>query len=361
MDVRQSDDLVPRPAGLPVRMGARVALLALVALSMFWTFWGSAEMFHEGWWGGVFQRLRYLIPGGVCLILACTAIRFPRTGGVLLIAVGLAFGGWWWQMQAGRGISIAVRLGNLPYGGSLAVLGLGFFLEARRQRGLTRKQRKKSVLRMLLLAACSCLAVVLVMAASILPGVLMRVDDGLRGERLIVGDSLQLVWAPAGPGWSWGDEQGDNLSWNEIALFGLEPRGFDLRNKPGFEQGQDASLDDMDRWGLFRYLDSSGVQLEDEPVDIWRMPGVHELVDALCRAGVPVGASWDGHSTRARFADQPKKETPLWAPDQPAIYFWARDEFGPDRAHWVSYNGWVQQQPKSWGNPRHGHRFVRDP
>ena len=56
----------------------------------------------------------------------------------------------------------------------------------------------------------------------------------------------------------------------------------------------------------------------------------------------------------------PDKETPLWGPDIPFIYMWAAHERDSARAYYVSYNGWVRHQPKSWGNPRHGYRFVRE-
>jgi hypothetical protein len=67
---------------------------------------------------------------------------------------------------------------------------------------------------------------------------------------------------------------------------------------------------------------------------------------------------WHG---KAKCRHTPDKETPLWAPDQPPIYLWSGDECDGERAYYVSYNGWVKQQPKSWGNPRHSYRCVREP
>ena len=58
---------------------------------------------------------------------------------------------------------------------------------------------------------------------------------------------------------------------------------------------------------------------------------------------------------------QPDLETPLWAPDEAPIYYWVGDEYNEENAYYVSYNGWVKRQPKSWGNPRHGYRCVREP
>ena len=48
-------------------------------------------------------------------------------------------------------------------------------------------------------------------------------------------------------------------------------------------------------------------------------------------------------------------------PDMEPVYYWAADEGENEReAVYVSYNGWVKEQPKSWGNPRHGYRCVKE-
>jgi hypothetical protein len=39
----------------------------------------------------------------------------------------------------------------------------------------------------------------------------------------------------------------------------------------------------------------------------------------------------------------------------------AADERDATDAYYVGYRGTVGYQPRSWGKPRHGHRFVRDP
>ncbi len=44
-----------------------------------------------------------------------------------------------------------------------------------------------------------------------------------------------------------------------------------------------------------------------------------------------------------------------------ANYMWPGEESSAEDAWHVSYNGRVQQQPKSWGNPRHGYRCVKKP
>ena len=95
-----------------------------------------------------------------------------------------------------------------------------------------------------------------------------------------------------------------------------------------------------------------------EPIEI--PPTTDELVRSLVKRGENAGCEWGGGVERAHCRTTPDKETPLWAPDQPPIYLWSGEEAGAEEAWYVSYNGWVKKQPKSWGNPRHGYRCVRE-
>jgi hypothetical protein len=170
---------------------------------------------------------------------------------------------------------------------------------------------------------------------------------------LIEGNGVALVWAPSGPGW-----YEHYYSWNDIAFYGVSPVGFG--EKPGYED-RDATLEDMNTTGLCCYLSEDGLTIMNEPQYIWRMPTVDEIVRSLVRHGENAGCTWDGKSERANCQVLPDKETPLWAPDWSPIYYWAADEYDEHKAYYVSYNGRLNYQPKSWGNQRHGYRFVRDP
>lgn len=66
-----------------------------------------------------------------------------------------------------------------------------------------------------------------------------RIDDGYRGERRLVGNGVDLVWAPAGPAW---DRLG-NVSWQQA----------------------------MDRC---RYVTHDGLHVATEPQDAWRLPTI---------------------------------------------------------------------------------------
>ena len=333
----------------------RIAVALLVLVTSFWTFWGTGEMYHEGWFGAWHHRARYLIPAASCLALSLIGLRRPLIGGLLLFAVGLWFTLWWGRLQIARGADLVALLMMLPISASLAMCGLLLVFEWRRRRRSTTRPSRAAYL----VVVGVPVLVFSIFSAFRLPAVLGRLDDGDRGERLIEGAAVRLVWAPDGPGWARGEGHVDgNPSWNRIALYGLHPIG--LEDKPGRAEGP-ATADEMRRYGLHRYLSRDGRTLLESPIDVWRMPTVVELVGSLCRDGRPVDATWDGKSPRASFTVQPEKETPLWAPDRSPIYYWAADERDESEAYWVSYNGWVRHQPKSWGNPRHGFRLVRDP
>jgi hypothetical protein len=319
--------------------------------------------------------LAYLIPAAVCLLLTVVVVTWPRVGGWLLIVVGGLFSAWWWTMQARRagGLRLGALLSMFPVSGMIVVTGVLFIVEGRyrrRQKAADWTPPARWIVRNLryVLALGIPLLVLLVVSAVQLPGVLLRVDDGDRGARLIEGNGVTLVWAPAGPGWN-GRRSPEisgawNPSWDRLAWYGLPPVGLEdkpiLADTPG-HGGRHATQADMASTGLCRYLAEDGVTLMDEPQDIWRMPTTDEVVRSLVKRGENAGCTWHGQRGQAICRVPPDKETPLWSSEQPAIYYWTGDAYDADRAWYVSYNGWVRHQPKGWGNPRHGHRCVRKP
>ncbi len=108
-------------------------------------------------------------------------------------------------------------------------------------------------------------------------------------------------------------------------------------------------------------MSSSGHDITLVPQDVWRMPTIDEIVRSLARHGQNAGCVWGGQVGRADCEITPDKETLLWAPDQPPVYYWSADEYDEQRAYYASNNGHVGYQLKDWGNPRHGHRCVREP
>ncbi len=325
-------------------------------------------MYHEGWWGGVWNKAAYLIPGSLCLMLTLLAIRWPRAGGWVIIVLGAAFTLLLMDIQWVDGhLSLDRDFAGFFISLPFVLVGILFLLEARyraRRRRLGWQPHPKCWRRNLayLLSMIPTALIFVGVSAYYLPIILTRQDDGQRGERLIAGNGPSLIWAPAGPGWNWQQDFGGYPSWHRIALYGLPPVGMD--DKPGFisRQGQFASAAEMQQYNLCLYLSADGLTLMDTPQHIWRMPTVDELVAALAQHGENAGCTWNGEpKTQLDCARLPDKETPLWAPDLPPIYYWAADEASARNGYFVSYNGWVNATYKPGGNPRHSYRCVREP
>lgn len=332
------------------------------------TVWSSIEMFHEGWWGSGPHRFVYLVPGFVVTLLAAVPVRWPRPGGFFLGTVGLALVLFWRQFFSNQlGLEIAI-----PF----VVAALLFIMEGWRLEKIERGQlqpfilfnssRKHCIFRhprlalTLGLPLLTFVGVVLTWSAVLY----QRVDDGDRGARRITADEVDLVWAPEGPGWARGYLQGDekladldagglgfnNPSWNQIALYGANDTTF-----------HNASPEEMEEFCLCRYLDEDGLTLANLPQNIWRLPTVAELAASLPHHGQPAGCVWDGTPGPMKCIQRPDKETPLWDPNRSPIYLLSSTEADSTTVWFVTFNGQVQSTLKSWGNPRHGFRCVREP
>lgn len=338
-----------------------LATALLAGFVGFWTFWSFAELYYEGWDMPFPQPLVYLIPFAVALALGAATLAWPRVMGVVIVALSLAFYGWAIAVNLQRwGFSWGMLLGWVGMA-SLTVLGGVLFVidgRSRARRGPDPRAAaapwwRRRIRWLVVVGAPLLLAAG--MSAVELTRILRRLDDGDRGARRIDGEGVQLVWAPAGPGWNWRQSWGGYPSWDSLALYGVPPIGL----KRAVE-GRLATADDMARTGLCGYLDAAGTALTAEPQHFWRMPTADEFVRSLTRRGEPAGCAWNGAVGRVACRVPPDKETPLWAPDQPPIYMWTSESSESD-AWYVNYQGFVAHQPKGFGNPRHGYRCVRDP
>lgn len=334
----------------------------MVLVTSFWAFWGAAELYYEAWGLPFPEPLFYLLPFLIVLTLTLLTLRFPRVGGWVIILLGGAFTIFVMVPRISRGqLTLSAFLSWFPLTFLLVVVG-GLFIWGGPAAFLTPPETKNPSFwrrHWLRLLALGLPALVLIgVSARMLPVVLSRLDDGGREARLIEGNGVRLVWAPAGPGWNWRQPWGGYPSWEDLAWYGVPPLGLKTDDHLPAES---AAQDDMARTGLCRYLDSTGQNLTTQLQDIWRMPTTDEIVRSLGLHGENAGCAWAGDLGEVSCILVPDKETPLWAPDQPPIYMWSGEEYDRGEAYYVSYNGRVQAQPKSWGNPRHGYRCVRQP
>lgn len=186
-----------------------------------------------------------------------------------------------------------------------------------------------------------------------------RVDDGNYGTRLILGNGVVLVWAPAGPGWT------RSVTWNQVALYGLSPLGFDNKSLGHEERcNKDtnegcATALDMQRYNVCLYLSEDGSRLETTFQGYWRLPTTDEIVRSLVRHGENAGCIWEDQTGKQLCTVTPDKETPLWNPKSPIIYLWTADEVNREEAYYVTYHGKVWASSKFVGLGSMGYRCVR--
>ncbi len=338
-----------------------VATALALTITTILCYAGTASIFYETW-GQAFPVLLYpLLPGLACLGLCLAALRWPLAGGWLLFITGIIFTAWWLTMQLERGASSLpfLIINALIMFAPMMIAGFLFLLEARHQRLLCEEGFRPSHrwiarnIRYFLVAGVPLLAVGIVTVME-LPSHLWRLDDGLRGARVIAGNGVTLVWAPKGPGWNCKMPDGDYLSWNVIARYGASPAGLEAKNRRDQPHAERA---DMDRTCLCAYLDEEGTALLEEPRYIWRMPTADEIVRSLTRNGENAGCLWNGKAHHAECRTPPDKETPLWAPDEAPIYYLAAGEYDAGNAYCVNYTGGINIQPKSLAM---GFRCVKD-
>ncbi len=282
---------------------------------------GLGEAFYEGWGVPDTPWFLFLSIAALAILFSLAAIRWPYVGGGILIAAGIAFAIWWLLPGIKSGFySFGIALERLLLSGGFTLVGALFILDAKINPCPTEDDRPwaKKHLRTLLAVGIPLLTG-LVVAAYNLPTVLTRVDDGDRSARLIEGNGVSLIWAPNGPGWNLKQDFGGYPSWRSLATYGLEVQGL--------ETNINSNEADMAATSVCVYLSEDGTTLMDEPQYIWRMPTVDEIARSLSRHGINAGCTWDGEVGRMDCDLTPDKETPLWAPDEPPVYFWTANAY----------------------------------
>ncbi len=342
-----------------LRLPGWTASVLMILIVYFWSFWGGAEMYHEGWWGAWYNRLPYLAPIFLTLIPTLIAFRFPLPGGLMIFLIGLGTFFFFGFSVSILGLGIALI--------GLAFMGDGWIIKKIFPRNeKTLKSTWRQNWRELLVLGGTSLILLGVSAVN-LPIVLTRLDDGDRSASRITGNEVDLIWAPEGPGWNWKQSWGGYPSWQDLALYGISPIGFE--DKIGYDSGLEpfeennfAGELEMNQFNICLYLSEDGGRLLTERQNIWRMPTTDEFVRSLVRHGSNAGCVWKGEFRKQVNCEiTPDKESPLWSTDVPVVYYWTADEYDGSLGYFVSYNGMVNATYKTSGNPRHGYRCVKEP
>ncbi len=346
-----------------MRWSAKLSLGVWILLVGIFAFWGVVEFFHEGWFYPYIHFVFYLLPCGVLVLLGIVVLRNRIFGGLLIVLCSLGFSVW-----------RAVRLAQLHYpvplslwivGFVLALPGVGFIIDGIKNRDFTFNKRW--------------LFAILVVPMVIIVGIgvptlvhhLGRVELEDFGERVVMVDGVEYVLAGDGPGWFYsnkhpivfGGKSYTGLSWNEIALFGMSPIGFDGKRYGPWYDGTEESIyyatqEDFDRYNMFRYLNYDGTALTDSVQDYWRLPTVEEYVKLMCRRGESAGGYVDSLGI-PHYKIAPDKDAPLWACDEEVIYYWTSTSADSKYAYDISYSGRVRRVLKTSVQDYRGFRAVR--
>jgi len=306
-----------RERGSPVTP-RRKQLLLWVALSLstlaasFWAFWGIVENFHEGWYYPSLLRnlglllVQYLSPMILFIVAAIVGVHAPRAGAALHLLAAIAAA--WFLRRAATTVVIPFIVGPL------ILMSIGY--------GLGRASSRR-----LAVAIVSGLPLLTLFIAGAAPAsrVWHRLDDGDRSSRRVTQNGVDLVWAPAGPGWP-----SDGVTWQEAAR-------------------------------RCRHLTDDGRSLSPREQNIWRLPTVEEAVRSMQLHGVNSGGTWNASARKASYESPPEKESPLWNPHSKVIYWWTSTPCGPDRICVVVYNGRVIDHRTDATRGYLGFRAVREP
>ena len=284
-----------------------IALSTFVA--SFWAWWGVTENFHEGWYFASFFKnvgwmlIRYMSPMIVFLVLGTLSAAWPKIGGSLHILAGIMI-----PLLFSRNLT-AILIMVIP----LLILGVLYYRSA-----------PPNFAQALTVLYVVPILLAIIMAIVPVTRIMARVDDGFRGARVVQGNGVRLVWAPAGPGW------------------------------PGLA----ANWEEAER--MCRHLMADGRTVSDTPQDIWRLPTVNEAVRSMARHGVNSKGLWDSVAGKAYYESTPDKESPLWEIHSPVVYWWTSSEIDDQNAYTIAYNGMVFRTVKLTRERTLSYRAVRE-
>ncbi|MCB0037830.1 MAG: hypothetical protein KDE51_27545, partial [Anaerolineales bacterium] len=150
-----------------------------------------------------------------------------------------------------------------------------------------------------------------------------RLDDGNLAARAVSGNGVDLIWAPAGPGW---------------------PR---------------TGTDWYEAQQICQHLSEDGLTVAPEPLYIWHLPTAAEAVPSMTRHGRNSGGIWNPQTAQATYETRPDKESPLWDIHSQVIYWWTATEVDTDHAYIIAYDGQVWPRTKQFRPAYLGFRCVK--
>lgn len=349
------------------------AYIFLLAATLLWAYWGVGEVFHEGWYPPYTHIIFYFIPFLVLLGTIALCIYFPLIGGIVIVAGGILC----LVLIIIRSMQQHINL--LPSFWMIAAIviipGLLFISDYILKKRRKHREPGKAIFKNLWkLVAAIGLSLILIIGVGtpLLIRNLGRLPLDSYDEVTVEGNGITLTLAGDGPGWYYSNtspilfkgKEYRAFSWNEIALFGKDPVGFEgKRYGPDYDNTEEsiyyATQEDFEKYNMFRYLDCRGDKLTDKIKDCWRLPAAEEYVMLFMYRGGNCGGYFNEKEGKAYYRKTPDKEGPIWAPDKMVIYYWTSTSFDDEYAYEITYAGEVRKIPKITGQDYRGWRAVR--
>jgi len=356
------------------KIPGNVAYGVILFASVLAAFWGAAEFFHEGWFEPYGKYLPYyLMPSAILIILNLLSLSFPRTGGVLIIAGTTAF--LVWRYTALMKLHYVIYPSFWIMGFIFMLPGILFIIDGYLKRKHREEKPAKFSLRThkkFIVAVVLPVIVMLITSVPLLKRNLNRIPLEDYNEIKVRGNGIERVLAGQGPGWLFSNKNPivykgkkySGLSWNEIALFGKAPIGFEhKRYGLGYNGSKKtiyyATQNDFENYNMFRYIDSAGAKLTDSIYDYWRLPSIDEYVRVLTYRDSNSGGKFDYKTGEASYKIKPDKDAPVWAPDKEVIYYWSATSANDTCAYDITYSGQVRKILKTVKQDYRGFRAVR--
>lgn len=296
-----------------------IAIGFSLVISSFWAYWGINESFHEGWhmgtlWKNIGGAFAYLIPMFVTIAISIYALISPTGGGLIYFAFGIIFSIFVVTNWSSHWTSVWTALTWFPVTVLLIIIGIFYWIARPKPKKLT-------------YSLVIGVPLLIVIGLGIEPAIRVtgRVDDGIRDARLVEGNGVRLIWAPAGPGWP--------------------------EHSVNWEKAKQTCL----------YLSEDGKTLMKTPQKIWRLPTVEEAVRSMARHGRNCGGEWDPKKERAKYKIKPDKESPLWDTKSQIIYWWTSTEKDENTVYAIVYNGVVYSVEKDFQIGSRSFRAVKEP
>ncbi len=356
------------------KLPGNVAYGIIVFASLLAAFWGAAEFFHEGWFEPYGKYLPYyLMPAAILIILNLISLSFPRLGGALIIIGTSAF--LVWRYNALMRLHYVVSPSFWIMGFVFMLPGILFVVD-----GYLRKKHEEKKLakfswrthKKYIIAVALPIIVMLITSIPLLKRNLNRIPLENYNEIKIRGNGIELVFAGSGPGWLYSNKNPivykgkkySGLCWNEIALFGKAPVGFEHKRYGLGYNGSKKSIyyatqNDFENYNMFRYIDSTGTRLTDSIYDYWRLPSIDEYVRVLTYRDSNSGGKFNYETGIATYDVKPDKDAPVWAPEKEVIYYWSATSASDTTAYDITYSGQVRKILKTVKQDYRGFRAVR--